>query len=112
MPAKNPKQYAKNHYKENKEKYLESSRKARLKKRQWYENFMSDKFCSNCGINDIEVLEWHHLNADDKVKEVSHLMHKKGMNAILDEIKKCICLCANCHRKIHYNERGKNKSIK
>lgn len=25
-----------------------------------------------------------------------------------DEIKKCIVLCANCHRKLHYSLKNKN----
>nr|DAV04229.1 MAG TPA: INTRON TRANSFERASE [Caudoviricetes sp.] len=25
----------------------------------------------------------------------------KGKENLLKEIKKCVCLCANCHRKVH-----------
>jgi hypothetical protein len=110
MPAKNPKEYSKKHYKTYKEKYLEASKKARLKRREWYEDFMKDKFCTKCGISDVAVLEWHHLDPDNKVKEVSRLMHQKGRKTILEEIAKCICVCSNCHRKIHYHERGQNRS--
>ena len=110
MPAKNPKKYSREHYLKHKEKYIESSKRTRLKTREWYEDFMKDKSCFKCGISDIEVLEWHHVNPDNKIKEVSHLMHKKGRVTILKEISKCICVCANCHRKIHYHERGKNKN--
>ena len=110
MPAKNKKQYHKDYYLKHKEKYIKSSQRSRLKKREWYEDFMKDKSCFKCGISDIEVLEWHHSNPKIKVKEVSHLMHFKGKETILKEILKCICVCANCHRKIHYHERGKNKS--
>jgi len=37
-------------------------------------------------------------------------MHQKGRKTILEEIAKCICVCSNCHRKIHYHERGQNRS--
>lgn len=47
------------------------------------------------------VLEYHHINDD---KQVS-VAQSKGMSLvkIISEIQKCICLCANCHRKVHAN---------
>lgn len=103
MPAKNPKEYAAKHYQENKSKYAKQSKQARLKKREWYSSIMSDKFCEHCGENDTVVLDWHHLDPTKKEASVSWLLSNRSRQSILEEIDKCQCLCANCHRRVHYN---------
>ena len=35
-----------------------------------------------------------------KEKDLS-LFRKNSKESILKEIQKCVCLCANCHRKVH-----------
>ena len=52
--------------------------------------------CLFCGSED--KIEWHHWNPLDKVVGIAgansyELMHK--------EIKKCWCLCEDCHTKLH-----------
>jgi len=46
--------------------------------------------CDECGYNFIEVLEVHHVDFDHS-------------NDRLDNLQ---ILCPNCHREIHYHERG------
>jgi len=59
--------------------------------------------CNNCGLQDHRVLEFHHLN--DKKYTVAR-MPAKGYSwqTILNEIQKCIPLCSNCHRILHYKQ--------
>lgn len=59
--------------------------------------------CNNCGLKDHRVIEFHHLK--DKKYTVSR-MPAKGYcwHTIKKEIDKCIPLCCNCHRIIHFNE--------
>ncbi len=56
--------------------------------------------CKHCGIDNIIVLEFHHL---DKIKKEVRWSIMKGWSwdRILKEIKKCIPLCANCHKIEH-----------
>lgn len=58
--------------------------------------------CSKCGYNKcIAALDFHHLgDKDATIKELMHLSWKR----IEAEVKKCIILCANCHREEHFNE--------
>ena len=101
MPAKSP-DYHKQHYAANKEKYKEQSKLSRQRKREWYLGIMSKEKCQHCGENDPVVLDWHHTDPSIKEASVSWLLQNRSRKAILEEIDKCICLCANCHRRAHH----------
>ncbi len=61
--------------------------------------------CQICGYNDfscLPVFEFHHMSGD-KDLNVSSYRRTIRKNTFLKEIQKCIVVCANCHRKIHYN---------
>ena len=106
MPAKNPKEYAANHYLKNKGKYAKSSKAARLRTKEWYNNLMDDKSCERCGESDTVVLEWHHKDPSKKDMSVADMLTRRGKKTILEEIDKCMCLCANCHRRLHHELRN------
>jgi len=106
MPAKNPKEYAAKHYQQNKNKYAESSKEARIRVRNWYNELMDDKFCQKCGESDTIVLEWHHKDPTQKDMSVADMLTRRGKQTILEEIEKCTCLCANCHRRLHHELRN------
>ena len=58
--------------------------------------------CQRCGYNTcIKALEFHHLNPSKKDFTISN-DHFKLKEAV-EESKKCILLCANCHRELHDN---------
>ena len=59
--------------------------------------------CSICNYNKChDALEFHHI--DPNVKEIglgSIRANPTSWSKIVDELKKCILLCSNCHREIH-----------
>ena len=63
--------------------------------------------CSICGYSkDKSALEFHHTDESDKLFNIgsfacSRIWSIKTKQLIDAEIKKCICLCANCHRELH-----------
>ena len=58
--------------------------------------------CERCGYNKcIKALEFHHLDPSKKDFTISN-DHFRLKEAI-EESKKCILLCANCHRELHDN---------
>lgn len=60
--------------------------------------------CQKCGENDPICLDFHHLN--DKEFEIGISVNGHvSLARIEKEIAKCIVLCANCHRKLHYYEK-------
>lgn len=59
--------------------------------------------CSFCGENRLEVLEFHHVDKSLKEELITKLLDQRWSEVEM-EIKKCICLCCNCHRELHANE--------
>lgn len=60
--------------------------------------------CSICGYNKCAAsLDFHHLDKSIKDKDIKEMMHL-SWKRIEKEISKCILLCANCHRELHYKE--------
>lgn len=56
--------------------------------------------CQNCGEKEPVVLDLHHDNAASKEGDPSNLCGR-SRKRLKDEVRKCIVLCANCHRKVH-----------
>lgn len=60
--------------------------------------------CCKCGYNkNINVFDLHHLEPKEKEYHWER-MKKLKWNSIIQEIKKCILVCSNCHREIHSTE--------
>ena len=61
--------------------------------------------CAKCGDIRPYVLDFHHINPENKKERVAKLIstHYSTTNKeIQEEIEKCVVLCANCHREWHY----------
>lgn len=56
--------------------------------------------CAYCDETEPVCLEYHHR--DPSVKEFG-ISNNTGMSLdkIKEEISKCVCVCSNCHKKIH-----------
>lgn len=61
--------------------------------------------CSDCGEQDIRVLEFDHV--EEKLKSVSIMRRGYSLESVMEEIAKCEVVCANCHR-IRTSERGEH----
>jgi hypothetical protein len=60
--------------------------------------------CACCGLEDNVVLyDFHHINPEMKSFGISNASTTRSKQAYLDEAKKCVMLCANCHRRIENN---------
>ena len=57
--------------------------------------------CAKCGYNKcVEALDFHHLNPEEKSFGLSASGYTRSFEKALAEAKKCILICANCHREI------------
>ena len=54
------------------------------------------------------VYDFHHVDSSIKETKMSQLYKTRNMNLekVLEELDKCILVCANCHRDIHYKQEG------
>ena len=59
--------------------------------------------CCLCNFSEVqEALEFHHVNPETKSFGLGGSQNQtKALNLQLEEMKKCILVCANCHRGIH-----------
>ena len=105
------KEYKKNHYDQNKQKYVDKAKRNKEKSKRKFLDWLKDKQCADCGNNDIRVLEFDHVRGEKEY----NISQKAGLSleVLLKEIEKCDIVCANCHR-IRTCTRGnflKNKII-
>jgi len=89
-----------------------AGRKRRLKKRQQYDAFMNPLKikCVKCGYQRCKfALEFHHIDSSQKDYPVNidtwtrlplKMPVVEKAKLLLDEMKKCILLCSNCHREL------------
>ena len=59
--------------------------------------------CQICGYDKcMTALEFHHINPE--LKDINFYTTNYSWERIINECKKCICVCANCHREIHHGD--------
>jgi hypothetical protein len=64
------------------------------------------KRCVRCGIEDPDVLEFHHKDPSQKLAHLGAASTRSwGVERVRAEVAKCDVLCANCHRKLEANLR-------
>lgn len=92
-------------YLKNKENILQKQLDKRRQSQDWVRQFKTK--CAHCGEDHPATLDFHHL--EGKEHGIANLTNrnnltKKIKSLIIKEIKKCIVICSNCHRKLHWNE--------
>lgn len=95
--------YRKEHYKQNKRVYIAKARRNNDKSSDWYRDYKSQLKCK-CGEDHPAALDFHHPDPTRKEFLVSKAVRRFGRKRLKEEIEKCEVLCANCHRKHHWNE--------
>lgn len=57
--------------------------------------------CVKCGEGRPYAIDFHHINPSEKEFEPSQIITASNTK-LLEELKKCICLCRNCHAEFHW----------
>lgn len=58
--------------------------------------------CALCGEKEPFCLDAHHRDPNAKDFTIGrYRTNSASTKRLEDELKKCVCLCANCHRKVH-----------
>ena len=91
-------EYRKQWRKNNPELYHAQASRHQDKQTQWLYDIKQP--CIVCGETEPVCIDFHHK--DPKEKDFTIGKHRsKGREWLLQEISKCVCLYANCHRKVH-----------
>jgi hypothetical protein len=113
MPYKDPEQrkrkhsvYSREHYLKNKDKQIKANSEYKKKRRQEWYAFKCTLKCTQCGFSHPAALDFHHEDPNEKEGNIHRLIGNGQFKKAVEEIKKCIVLCANCHRIHHHDEKS------
>ena len=105
--------YFKNHYQNNKQYYIDKAFEQTNKFLEIIDDVKQNKLkggCSVCGAYHPAILDFHHIDPTKKDFTIAQ-SRTKSKEKFLKELDKCIVLCSNCHRVLHWRERQKNREI-
>lgn len=88
---------AKVYFQNNKEKFNARNTRNRVIRRQFIADYLKDKFCVDCGIENPVVLTFDHARGKKKEAIANMVNRYYPLPVILEEIAKCDIRCFNCH---------------
>lgn len=89
------------HYAKTKATYVANAYRSRQLRIEKFRQWKATHACMLCGENEIVCIDFHHLDPEHKDHKISTLSRDGLTPKLLIEVKKCIPVCSNCHRKIH-----------
>lgn len=96
--------YKKTYYQRHKEEIqARVAQNKKLSREKWIE-FKSTQPCTHCGASHPAIIDFHHVVRDGTQRSVNRLAADNKWTQVYEEVKKCIPLCASCHRILHWNE--------
>jgi hypothetical protein len=110
------KKYKDEHYQKNKFRYRKLSKENRNRRKAIHQtnkrDFLKNKECVDCGEKDPIVLQFDHKDRKKKFKSISEMVSGNyDWCRILEEIKKCVVRCANCHTRRSAKQCNWNKFL-
>lgn len=64
--------------------------------------------CVHCRVryngHNAPIFEFHHTDPSTKEAGITRILTNRAWSETLDELKKCVLLCANCHNQYHGGE--------
>ena len=102
------KRYHEGWYAENGDHRKQQVKNRRRKLKQRFADYKQTLECHKCGLSGKDnqwALEHHHLDPNEKVTSIAHLVTSGySWDTVMEEVAKCIVICANCHRMEHWEE--------
>ncbi len=93
-------------YLDHKEKTIAATKKWKKRNLAAWKEILHEQgkdSCAKCGYNKcFAAIEFHHLSPEKKKKTMAHMFECYPSIRGIEELSKCIALCANCHRELHH----------
>lgn len=97
--------YRDNHYRLHQKEHYASVIQRRRELQDKVVVYKAERGCSRCPEHHPAALDFHHIDASGKISTIARITRLGwSWERILTEIIKCEILCANCHRKEHWNK--------
>ena len=97
---KQKQEYNRQFYAEHKGYFKERTSRLNKEKKRWVTELKTEIGCVVCEEHCAACLDFHHINPETKEDCVCNLArYSCSLEKVKEEIRKCIVLCANCHRK-------------
>jgi hypothetical protein len=99
------KEHSRKHYLKYKDRIIAANKRNRAVHKKTWDKFKTTLSCAQCGFSHSAALDFHHENPSEKEYNIHKLIGNGRFAQAYEEIKKCIVLCANCHRIHHWQEK-------
>lgn len=70
---------------------------------EWWIEYKKTLKCERCDESFWYCLDFHHKDSSNKEGMISKFLNLGNKDKVINETKKCIVLCSNCHRKEHHD---------
>lgn len=97
-------EYSKKYYEANKKEIIASGKIRKKARKADWQAFKATLSCVTCGEDHPATFDFHHIERHPDNRKVYKLLQQNNIGAAFEEIKKCMVLCSNCHRKVHWQE--------
>jgi len=88
----------------NTEKVNIKARFLKQERQQWLIDYKKQCQCEACGESRWFCLDFHHTDPESKKIAINEMISRKyNLKRIQEEMGKCVLLCANCHRHLHFD---------
>jgi len=103
ISAENRADYLKTYRKNNVKTYTNYAKTHFKKRKAILSQIKLNSGCAICGYKKCaRALQFHHLDPQQKKNDICDM--RNTLNKALEETKKCIVLCSNCHAELHDKE--------
>lgn len=70
----------------------------RTRNQQWLINYLHNQACLDCGLKDVRLLTFDHIDPKEKHANVADLVSRGSkLEHLEEEVEKCEVVCHNCH---------------
>jgi hypothetical protein len=74
---------------------------------QWLMNYLQGKNCLGCGLDDVRLLTFNHIDPKTKFANIADIVSRGAkLIHLINEVEKCHILCHNCHMLVTFEQMG------